>query len=211
MTERPVNHRARGLARRDALLRAAVEIVAERGVGGATHRAIAQRAGVPASTTTYFFSSIDELVLAALQRFTQERVAQLEALGDALVEQGADAVTLAHTFAEALCAAPAQQEVALFEAYLDAQRREEEAQRMIATVLSTFERVAVRAVTPLGVQDPEQVAAIYVSLADGYSLRRLVLGDPIDPAPLADALHRLTLSYLQMPPGSALPESVDEA
>ncbi len=49
---RPATHRARGLARREALLRAAVEIVAERGVGGATHRAIAERAQVPPSTTT---------------------------------------------------------------------------------------------------------------------------------------------------------------
>ena len=37
------------------------------GAGAVTHRAVAARAGVPLSTTSYFFSSIDELVTEALR------------------------------------------------------------------------------------------------------------------------------------------------
>ena len=62
MPIRPATHRASGQARRAALLEAAVEVIAEQGVAGATHRAVAARAGMPTSTTSYFFSSLDELM-----------------------------------------------------------------------------------------------------------------------------------------------------
>lgn len=201
---RPSSHRARGLARREALLRAAVEIVAERGVGGATHRAIAERAQVPPSTTTYFFSSIDELVLEALRHFTTLRVEQLGQLGGVLKEQGSEPAQIARTFAEALCAAPLQHEIAQFEAYLDAHRRDNDEQHVVEGAIAAFEGVAVRALEAVGTPDPESVAPIFVSLADGYGLRRIALGHSLDPAPLADAFHRLFMSYRETPPGSPL-------
>ncbi|MCU1649836.1 MAG: putative transcriptional regulator, partial [Pseudonocardia sp.] len=58
MAIRPATHRASGQARRAQLLQAAVEVIAEQGVGGASHRAIATRAGMPLSTTSYFFASL---------------------------------------------------------------------------------------------------------------------------------------------------------
>lgn len=195
MATRPTSHRARGLARREALLRAAVEIVAERGVGGATHRAIAERAGVPPSTTTYFFASIDELILEALRHFTEQRIAQLGALSEILAERDTGAAEIARLFAETLCAAPLQHEVAQFEAYLDTSRRDPDERGAVAAILEAFEGVAVSALRAVGAPNPEAIAPIFVSLADGYGLRRIALGHDLDPAPLADAFHRLFLSY----------------
>ncbi len=195
MATRPTTHRARGLARRDALLRAAVEIVAERGVGGATHRAIAERAGVPPSTTTYFFSSIDELILEALRHFTQERVAQLNELSRVLAERHSEPREIAQLFAEILCAAPIQHEIAQYEAYLDTSRRDSEDRRAVAAILEAFEGVAVTALEAVGAPNPAAIAPIFVSLADGYGLRRIALGHNLDPAPLADAYYRLFQSY----------------
>ncbi|MEH3054116.1 MAG: TetR family transcriptional regulator [Patulibacter minatonensis] len=207
MSTRPTSHRARGLARRDALLRAAVEIVAERGVGGATHRAIAERAQVPPSTTTYFFASIDELILEALKHFTTLRVQQLDQLGELLAGQGSEPAQIARTFADILCAAPLQHEIAQFEAYLDASRRDVDEHATVANVLKAFEDVAVHALEAVGTPNPELVAPLFVSLADGYALRRIALGHSLDPAPLADAFHRLFLSYRDTPPGEPLPGS----
>ena len=79
-------HRPRGQRRRETLLRAALEVIAERGIGGTTHRAVAQVADVPVATTTYYFSSLDELVTAAVERTSRDELAegraQLDALGD---------------------------------------------------------------------------------------------------------------------------------
>ena len=73
MAQRVKTHRASAQRRRTALLEAAAELSAEVGAGAVTHRAVAARAGVPLSTTSYFFSSIDELVTEALRLGATER------------------------------------------------------------------------------------------------------------------------------------------
>lgn len=198
-----MTHRARGLARRDALLDAAVQIVAERGVGGATHRAIAQRAGVPPSTTTYFFASIDELILAAIQRFTLTRVEQFTAMAALLRSEDRTPHEVATLFAEALTSAPITHEIAQFEAYLDAGRREPGHASGIADVVHAFEGVAISALQAMGVERPEVAAPALVALADGYSLRRIALGQRQDPAQVADAFLRLIDSYRATPASDA--------
>jgi DNA-binding transcriptional regulator YbjK len=54
--------------RRDRLIDAALRVIAERGVAGTTHREIARAADVPLGSTTYHFSSLDEVLAAAFTR-----------------------------------------------------------------------------------------------------------------------------------------------
>lgn len=88
MTGRAKAHRASALARRQALLEAAAELAAELGAGAVTHRAVAARAGVPLSTTSYFFSSIDELVTEALRLGAARHAAACDEAEDVAVEAG---------------------------------------------------------------------------------------------------------------------------
>ncbi|PJI94998.1 TetR/AcrR family transcriptional regulator [Luteimicrobium subarcticum] len=55
----------RGTQRRDAIVRAAAELILENGPTSVTHRTVAARADVPLAATTYYFSGLDELVEAA--------------------------------------------------------------------------------------------------------------------------------------------------
>lgn len=68
-------------ARREALLTAALELMAEGGVGAATSRAIAARAGVTAGLIRHHFATKDELTHAAfgalMTRMTEENRAVL--------------------------------------------------------------------------------------------------------------------------------------
>src|SRR3954467_2180985 len=72
-------HRASAQRRRASRLEAAADLSAEVGAGAVTHRAVAARAGVPLSTTSYFFSSIDALVTEALRQGVSDRVAAFDA------------------------------------------------------------------------------------------------------------------------------------
>lgn len=56
--------RAKGEARRDALVAAAAAIIRAEGPAAVTHRAVAARAGVPLAATTYYFSSLEEILEA---------------------------------------------------------------------------------------------------------------------------------------------------
>lgn len=56
---------ARGMARRDKIIHAAVELIRQEGPSGVTHRAVAARAEVPLAATTYYFDGLDDLMGAA--------------------------------------------------------------------------------------------------------------------------------------------------
>ncbi|GAB2934424.1 TetR family transcriptional regulator [Rhodococcus aerolatus] len=58
---------AKGERRRQALAEAAAELLAEGGFDAVRHRAVAERADLPLASTTYYFDSLDDLVLAALE------------------------------------------------------------------------------------------------------------------------------------------------
>jgi DNA-binding transcriptional regulator YbjK len=51
--------------RRDRIVATALDVIAEHGVAGASHRAIARAADVPLGSITYHFASLDELLAAA--------------------------------------------------------------------------------------------------------------------------------------------------
>lgn len=60
--------------RRDRIIDAALELIAEQGVAGTSHRKVAERADVPLGSMTYHFASMDELLREAFTRFS-DRVA----------------------------------------------------------------------------------------------------------------------------------------
>lgn len=57
----------RGRRRRDALLDAGIELLTEGGFAAVSHRAVAERAGLPLAATTYYFRSRDDLIAAAFE------------------------------------------------------------------------------------------------------------------------------------------------
>ncbi|WP_106186447.1 TetR/AcrR family transcriptional regulator [Umezawaea tangerina] len=54
--------------RRDRLIDAALAVIAEKGVAGVSHREVARVADVPLGSTTYHFTSLDELLAEAFTR-----------------------------------------------------------------------------------------------------------------------------------------------
>lgn len=66
--------------RSERILDAALEVLAEVGVAGTTHRLIAARADVPLGSVTYHFSSLADLQAQAFARFVEARSAEYEKL-----------------------------------------------------------------------------------------------------------------------------------
>ena len=64
-------------SRRERIAEAAIAVVAERGVEGLTHRAVAAAAGVPLGSTTYHFATLDELLAVALRAAAEANVERM--------------------------------------------------------------------------------------------------------------------------------------
>ena len=71
----------KGAERRAALVAAGGALFLESGTDGFTHRTVARRAGVPVSATTYYFDSLDDLLVESVAGLC---AAWVDALTDAL-------------------------------------------------------------------------------------------------------------------------------
>jgi len=84
----------KGERRRQALVNAAAELLSEGGFDAIRHRAVAERAGMPLAATTYYFSSLEDLITAAVEKEGRAELAagrqRLEALSEQ--QRGTDLV-----------------------------------------------------------------------------------------------------------------------
>ncbi|MET7271330.1 TetR family transcriptional regulator [Streptomyces flaveolus] len=65
--------------RRERILDATLDLIAEEGLAQVSHRKIAARAGVPLGSMTYHFSGMDQVLREAFGRFTDHIVAVFDA------------------------------------------------------------------------------------------------------------------------------------
>ena len=92
----------KGERRRYALVSAAAELLSEGGFEAVRHRAVARRAGLPLASTTYYFSSLDDLIARAVEHIAMIEVAQLRARVNALSRRRRGPETTAEVLVELL-------------------------------------------------------------------------------------------------------------
>src|ERR1051325_8173356 len=92
----------KGERRRYALVSAAAELLCEGGFDAVRHRAVARRAGLPLASTTYYFSSLDDLIINAVDHVGMLEAAQLRARVDALSRRRRGAEAIADILADLL-------------------------------------------------------------------------------------------------------------
>lgn len=70
--------------RRDRIIQAALQVIAEHGIAGTTHRRVAEVADVPLGSTTYHFAGIDDLLVEAFRAYSRMVAARyVQRLGEA--------------------------------------------------------------------------------------------------------------------------------
>jgi DNA-binding transcriptional regulator YbjK len=166
----------RGEARREAILRATLAIIGERGPDAVTHRAVAERAGLPLSATTYWFESKDALLQETLLLAAREEVERIERVVLELAPRELDVLEWARAvsavLAEDLQSDPARH-VAFTELVLEGTRRPwlgEEVARWHEAQL----RLAELGLRAAGGQDPRGDAPLVVAAITGFMLGQLV-------------------------------------
>lgn len=174
MTKRlPVQ--GRGEASRNALLNAAMELLAERGMAGLSHRAVAGRAGVSAGMTSYFFSSIDELGREAILRHYTMRNERLRTTIEALRTVQASPIAMARAASDLLATYSEQLILAHFEVCLNA-ARQPDLREALLPMLATTRQVAETVAEVIGIEDRVGFAIAASAILDGIQLRRLSQG-----------------------------------
>lgn len=74
--------RARGIKRRAEIIDATLAVITRDGAAGVTHRAVAKQAGITTSLTTYYFATLDDLLVATLSSVADAYSARIRTLID---------------------------------------------------------------------------------------------------------------------------------
>jgi len=171
----------RGEERRQVLIEATLRIIEEDGLEGVTHRRVADAAGVPLAATTYYFSSKEDLMQAAMETLIEQESANLKQITDLVVER--HAMSLEEAF-EAIIAWQADllrnhrmQRFAEFELFLRVARTAPRPDDLPSWP-TAFHQVAETALRQLGIEEPEREAKALVALIHGLVLHGLVSKDP---------------------------------
>jgi DNA-binding transcriptional regulator YbjK len=195
---RPRAHYTRGEARKALVLDAAVEVIAEHGLEGVTHRAIAKAAGVPLSTTSYFFASLDDLIGAAVTVIADEVLEAVDSLvSEASGFTGTDVPVdeYIERLLDVVIAPRPRQVVVQFEAYLGTTRRPDLVDP-VRRIVEGYEHAATTVLSALGAAEPEKVARHLIALLDGFALQRIAHPRPDDDETLRDAVRTLAGVHL---------------
>jgi DNA-binding transcriptional regulator YbjK len=175
--------------RRAAIIDAAVQIIATRGLGAVTHRAVAREAKVPLAATTYYFASKEEILREALESLAEAEVERLGKLAEELGALGSREAAGA-ALAKALMPDPEQAPrawLAQFEIYLESARNPA-LRPAVEARRQAFVRLAESALRAAGAPEPEKRAELGVAGLNGILFDRVrEIGDD----PQATMLARL--------------------
>jgi len=166
--------------RREEILDAALRVIGRSGREAVTHRAVAEEAGVPLGSTTYYFESRDDLLGQALEHVARKEMERYARLGEEL-RRAKTPRGLADMLMDQLIFDVEDRNayIAEYEIWLEAWRRPE--LREPATEWCDAVQLAVAgALERLGSADPADDASLVVAAIDGLGERVLARED--DPA-----------------------------
>jgi TetR/AcrR family transcriptional regulator, regulator of biofilm formation and stress response len=184
--------RPRGTARRDALVQATLTLVGEVGADAVTHRRVAEAAGLPLASTTYWFESKEHLLTAALQFASERDLARLRATADALGARPTvtEIVDVVAGDGDGGQCSDRGSLLATYTLMLEAARRpalQAISERWTDGYLETIGELLHRA----GSQRPQADARLLIAATDGLLIDRLAAGAEHDFDPRPDLEHLL--------------------
>lgn len=161
------------IAREARICDAALAIVADGGLRALTHRAVDERAELPAGSTSYYFRTRQALLDALIDRLAERHTGEPPALPDQTDQT--DLETMAAAIGDRLAALldDPVSVLARYELSLEATRRPE-LRRTLEDGGASLRTSAAEIVAALGSTDPERHGRWFVSWCDGLVYDALV-------------------------------------
>ena len=171
---------------RSALLDAAMRVVAERGLRGLTHRAVAEAAGVTHGLVRHYFGSVDALLLEALavqvardiESAPPRMSGPLETLADHVPGRVADTES---------------DQAFQYEVSLESRRRPELSEH-VQRSYDAYTTAMRERLTRAGLPDDPALARVVFAAVDGLALQQVLFADPEETEEGLVALRRMLLA-----------------
>jgi DNA-binding transcriptional regulator YbjK len=162
--------------RRQQIADAAIQILADAGAHGLSHRAVDAQAGVPRGTTSNFFNSRGELVLAAARRLNDAHWQYVRTLRDE-IDSPLDRERLAAILHRLVAAEEVEVRVrhlARYELFL-AGVREPELRPILADIRQAAMQTAVILLESAGLPEPARHVDLLASVLNGLTFDHITV------------------------------------
>ncbi len=168
----------KGERRRYALVSAAADLLCEGGFDAVRHRAVARRAGLPLASTTYYFSSLDDLIERAVEHVGTREAEQLKRRVSALSRRRRGAESTADVLVDLLVgddpsARVTEQLISRYERYI-ACARQPSLRNLQRRILQQRADAVVEVVTRSGRTAHSELLTALVCAIDGAMVAALV-------------------------------------
>ncbi|WP_083666686.1 TetR family transcriptional regulator [Saccharomonospora sp. CUA-673] len=184
----------KGERRRHALVTAAAELLAEGGFDAVRHRAVAERAGLPLASTTYYFDSLDDLVAAATEHHGRGELAKGRARLDALSTEHRGLDTVVELVLDQLLGEdPAHDAVLLRYERLVATGRRPYLRPLMRTLSGELRELLAEIFVKSGIETDARRIEQMIAVVDGAVVNAFIAVDP-DPRGVAARMLRETLA-----------------
>lgn len=159
--------RVRGAQSRRAILAAASAVIVRDGVGGLSHRVVAEHAGVPLARVSYHFPTVDDLMVAATADYLEQFDIRLASIAASTLADGMPLVDACSEFLEELIGTGAPEFLAMVEVRLALHRRN----------LIVDDDSVVKVLRGFGARE-DQIAPVVASLF-GFALLAATTNTPV--------------------------------
>ena len=181
---------ARGATRRSLLLESAIRIVADRGSGSLTHRAVADEAHVSVASVTYHFPSINDLRRETLEQAGSSIGLELAGLVLAAATRVEETPEICAAFATRLVVERRVETAAVFELIVAAAHDEK-----LRPVVALYNDRLTNLLAPY--EGDQRRARIAGAAIQGLLIVHLASPLPADPAALGEGVADLIRRYQQ--------------
>ena len=173
----------RGQERRQDIARAVIDVVAEHGLRGLTHRRVAEAADVPLGSTTYHFETLDDLMVAGLELAADRNLAMMRRAAEDLAP-GNDVAGWLADLAIAMVTTWRESNIAERELYLEAIRNP-----ALRPVARRWDSELADLLEPH--MDSRDAAWLACWAIDGLAVTLLISDDPPDRQRIVAQMRRL--------------------
>ena len=199
----PIRGRVRrphGNARRELLLQTTLRLIADQGIDAVSHRSVAEAAGVPLGSTTYWFSSRQDMLLEALEHFARLEVETLREHLGAVLGRRLSRKRLVDEFVDLLAPqlGEARWRTVAQYAFLQEAARQPELGPVCREWTAAWNEALEEVFASLGAPDPELEARMFLAMLDGILLEQLATPDD-DPA--ANVIRPALRAWFDRVPG----------
>ena len=192
---------AKGSMRRQQVLEAAGQILVHEGIRAMTHRRVAEAAGVPLGTTTYYFTDRNDLMRATVALFLEREQVRRAGVRVSDSSLPATARALVELVLPTEAGSPRQRGAVIYERLGEALRDDD----LRAVVSRDYADLQSHVARILTAGAPATDAGLVLALAEGRLLQWLASDRPLDTLVAAVATDLATLSSItpERPQGSA--------